>query len=145
MDTKFWLRNCLLLESTYGHASNIITKTHVKFRIDCITFNKNSHSPVSHDKTPYSTSVWFLTWWRHQGKHFQRYWPFVRGIHRSPVNSPHKGQWREALMFSLICAWINAWVKPHLHRTSTFVPPLSDRKMVSRLSDRPNPESSVSV
>ena len=26
------------------------------------------------------------------------------------VNSPHKGQWRGALMFSLICAWINAWV-----------------------------------
>ena len=31
-------------------------------------------------------------------KHFPRYWPFVRGIHRSPVNSPHKGQWRGALM-----------------------------------------------
>ena len=31
-------------------------------------------------------------------------------IHRSPVNSPHKGQWRGALMFSLICAWINGWV-----------------------------------
>ena len=29
-------------------------------------------------------------------KHFPRYWPFVRGIHRSPVNSPHKGQWRGA-------------------------------------------------
>ena len=27
-----------------------------------------------------------------------------------PVNSPHKGQWRGALMFSLICAWINCWV-----------------------------------
>ena len=27
-----------------------------------------------------------------------------------PVNSPHKGQWRGALMFSLICAWINYWV-----------------------------------
>ena len=37
-------------------------------------------------------------------KHFPHYWPFVRGIHRSPVNSLHKGQWREALMFSLICA-----------------------------------------
>ena len=37
-------------------------------------------------------------------KHFPRYWPFVRGIHRSSVNSPHKGQWRGALMFSLICA-----------------------------------------
>ena len=44
-------------------------------------------------------------------KHFPRYWPFVRGIHRSQVNSPHKGQWRKALMFSLICAWINGWVK----------------------------------
>ena len=43
-------------------------------------------------------------------KHFPRYWPFMRGIHRSPVNSPHKGHWRGALMFSLICAWINGWV-----------------------------------
>ena len=43
-------------------------------------------------------------------KHFPRNWPFVRGIHRSPVNSPHKGQWRGALMFSLICVWINDWV-----------------------------------
>ena len=33
-----------------------------------------------------------------------------REIHRSPVNSPHKGQWRAALMFSLICVWINGWV-----------------------------------
>ena len=39
-----------------------------------------------------------------------RYWPFVRGIHRSPVNSPYKGQWRGALVFSLICARINDWV-----------------------------------
>ena len=43
-------------------------------------------------------------------KHFPRNWPFVRGIHRSPVNSTHKGQWRGALMFSLICARINGWV-----------------------------------
>ena len=41
---------------------------------------------------------------------FPRYWPFVRGIIRSPVNSPHKAQWCGALMFSLICAWINGWV-----------------------------------
>ena len=43
-------------------------------------------------------------------KHFPRCWPFVRGIHRSPVNSPHKDQWRGALMFTLICARINGWV-----------------------------------
>ena len=44
-------------------------------------------------------------------KHLPHYWPFVRGIHRSPVNYPHKGQWRRALMFYLICARINGWVK----------------------------------
>ena len=38
-------------------------------------------------------------------KHFPCYWLFV-----PVVNSPHKGQWRWALMFSLICAWINHWV-----------------------------------
>ena len=26
------------------------------------------------------------------------------------VNSPHKGRWRGALIFPLICAWINGWV-----------------------------------
>ena len=43
-------------------------------------------------------------------KHFPHYWPFVRGIHRSPMDTPHKGQWRGAFMFSLICARINGWV-----------------------------------
>ena len=43
-------------------------------------------------------------------KHFLRNWPFVRGINWSPVNSPHKGQWCRAWMFSLICVWINDWV-----------------------------------
>ena len=45
-----------------------------------------------------------------QWKHFPRYWPFMWGIHRWPVNSQQKGQWRGTLMFSLICAWINGWV-----------------------------------
>ena len=43
--------------------------------------------------------------WKHS-----RYWPFVRGIHQSRVNSPHKSQWHGASMFSVICAWINGWV-----------------------------------
>ena len=34
----------------------------------------------------------------------------MRAIHRSPVNSPHKGRWSGALIFSLICVWINGWV-----------------------------------
>ena len=36
--------------------------------------------------------------------------PLCEEIHRPPVNSSHKGQWRGALMFSLICAWTNGWV-----------------------------------
>ena len=46
-------------------------------------------------------------------KHFPLYWPFVLGIHRSPVNFPHKGQWCRALVFSLICARINGWTSYH--------------------------------
>ena len=42
-------------------------------------------------------------------KHFPGYWPFVRVIHRWPVNSPHKGQWHGALMFFLRLnkRWVN--------------------------------------
>ena len=47
----------------------------------------------------------FIKW-----KHFACYWPFVRGIHRSLVYCPHKGRWRGALMFCLICTWTNGWV-----------------------------------
>ena len=58
--------------------------------------------------------IWMLSTQVHDGvikwKHFPRYWPFVRGIHQSPVNSPHKGQWRGALILSLIFAWINSRV-----------------------------------
>ena len=65
-----------------------------------------------------SFSNW-TKWWGQDDvikwKYFPRYWPFVRGIdrspvrgiNRSPVNSPHKCQWRGVLMFSLICAQIN--------------------------------------
>ena len=34
-------------------------------------------------------------------KYFPGFWPFVRGIHWSPGNSPHKGQSRGALIFFL--------------------------------------------
>ena len=50
------------------------------------------------------------SWWRDQMENFPRYWPFVLGIPRLPLNFPHKGQRRGALMFSLICVWTNGWV-----------------------------------
>ena len=53
--------------------------------------------------------------WHHDDvikwKHFPRYWPFVREINPVAADFPaHKGQWRGALVFSFICAWINGWV-----------------------------------
>ena len=51
-----------------------------------------------------------LSWWRHQMETFSALLAICAGIHLSPVNSPQKGQWRGALMFSLICAWTNGWV-----------------------------------
>ena len=43
-------------------------------------------------------------------KRFPRYWPLVWAIYRSPVNYWHKGQWRGASVFSLICVRMNGWV-----------------------------------
>ena len=45
-------------------------------------------------------------WWRHQMEIFSASWTG----HLCGENSPHKGQWRGALMSSLICDWMNDWV-----------------------------------
>ena len=79
------------------------------FHLDCsFLFNSLKHLMkfpmcLTHNKSTLHDDV--IKW-----KYFPRYWPFVRGIHRSPANSPHKGQWRGDLMLSLLCVWINGWV-----------------------------------
>ena len=73
------------------------TRTALQQKINVIQVLKPcAHSTQFHDDV--------IKW-----KHFPRYWPFVRGFYRSP-GKPAKGQWLGALMFSLICAWINGWV-----------------------------------
>ena len=62
----------------------------------CIITGAHTRHPISHDD--------IIKW-----KHFPCCWPFLQGIHQSSVNSPHKSQWRGALMFSLICALTNSW------------------------------------
>ena len=49
-------------------------------------------------------------WWRHQMETFSALLALCAGNSPVPVNSPHKGQWRGALMFSLMCVRINDWV-----------------------------------
>ena len=55
--------------------------------------------------------VWLVnngSWLHHYNviklKHFPRYWSLVQGIHRSPVNFPHKGLWSEF--------WCFLWATP---------------------------------
>ena len=87
----------------------------IPFRFTTRTFNAWLHWSQWSSRGEYHDDV--IKW-----KHFPRYWPFVRGIHRSPVNSPHKGQWRGALMFTLICVWINGifWIGIFLSWSTFF-------------------------
>ena len=54
-----------------------------------------------------------ISWWRHQMEIFSTSLAICAGNSPIPVNSPHKGQWRGALMFSFICARINGWLNNH--------------------------------
>ena len=74
----------------------------------------------------------YPTLWRHQMETFSALLALCEGNHRSPVNSPHKDQWRGALMFSLICAWTNSWANNgdaddlRLHRAHYDVTVMND-------------------
>ena len=82
------------------------------------TLSTGEHSlHISWRSTHLLHLFFLLSWWRHQMETYSASLDFVRGIHRrlrgihrSPVNSPHTDQWRGALMFSLICAWTGNWV-----------------------------------
>ena len=138
--TSFWRYNDIIITSCVqwvGVGSNWGWR--VTSRVSRVWWNQcqcqcvsQRHIHVAHDDV--------IKW-----KHFPRYWPFVRGIHRSPVNSAHKGHWRGALMFSLVCACINGWVNSrkagdlrhhrayydvklivminHLYQSQSFIPP----------------------
>ena len=90
-----WTIVCKIL--TYCGLIADILQTAFIFVWYCLFYCDRSLTDCSHDDV--------IKW-----KHYPPYCPFVRGIHRSPVNSPHKGHWRGALMFSLIYGWTNGWV-----------------------------------
>ena len=68
-----WCTTFVLLETLIEVSVNALQRLHI-FDVLCI------HIYMTHDNVI-------------KKKHFPRYWPFVRGSHWSPVNSPHKGQW----------------------------------------------------
>ena len=78
------------------HPPRLTQCTHRRLRLrdaTCLEQGKKVRSYFYHDDV--------IKW-----KHFPRYWPFMRGIQRSLVNSPHKR--RVALIF-FIFAWTNGW------------------------------------
>ena len=89
---------------TFHHGCNQLSK--LGLRLIRVSKRGKKTTPANHRMCMFHHDV--IKW-----KHCPHYWPFVRGIHRSRVNSPHKGQWRGAFMFSLICAWMNGWVNSH--------------------------------
>ena len=115
---------CITVSGTVTVPLSLRCRRYCRFKAKAVP---SSHQPNAHTlvcyhykflSTPRRNSTWneveifgFLI---HDGvikwKHFPRNCLFVRGIRRSPVNSPHKGQWRGALMFSLIRAWTSGWV-----------------------------------
>ena len=50
------------------------------------------------------------TWWRHQMETFSAFLALRAGSSLVTGEFPSSAQWRRALMFSLICAWISDWV-----------------------------------
>ena len=75
----------------YGEISFVF---HIFWVYLCWWSNLHEYGPSDH----------MLPWWRHQMETFSVLLAACAG------NSPHKGKWRGALMFSFICAWINGWV-----------------------------------
>ena len=96
-----WHFNNTCCDKLFKIVQNLIMMTSIKFKSFLGKIMMDMHFDLQYQGQHHDVINW---------KHFQRYWPFVRGIHRLPVNSPHKGQWRGALMFSLIYAWRNGWV-----------------------------------
>ena len=100
-----WLKCKMVNDISWRHTSIRQNLIHFNIVIANIRYIASYHSYVFHDDV--------IKW-----KPFPRY---PKPYHRSSVNSPHKGQWRGALMFSLISAWINGRVnnryagvlKPH--------------------------------
>ena len=73
------------------------------------------HSQASHDRQYPEASFSAVgygrsSWWRHQMETFSALLATCAGNSAVPGESPHKGQWRGAMMFSFICVWINGWV-----------------------------------
>ena len=76
----------------------------------CIVFIMLSFNTIVFSACVSCTSILLYSWWRHQMETSSALLVICAGNSPATVKSPLKGQWRGALMFSLIWTWINGWV-----------------------------------
>ena len=99
------------------HATAAVLSWHVKTGVNLYPFHKQIIIVWSKSCSFYREyhnswncgKIIFHTWWRHQMEAFSALLALCAGNSPVLVTSPHKGQWRGALMFSLISARINDW------------------------------------
>ena len=109
MCRQFWAWACVMTQYQLLKQWTVSSDTQSSISKDLLTnypcpFPHNlslfNHVRLTKSSVLLSTSIR----WRHQMETFSALLALCAGI------SPHKGQWRGALMFSLVCAWINGWV-----------------------------------
>ena len=105
-----WFRCCefenmwstLRQRQLVGQCAIRLMKVRFKYFVQIIIFTCIVPAGWTHESS--LQVICSSSWWRHQMETFSELLAICAG------NSPHKGQWRGALMFSLICVWISSWV-----------------------------------
>ena len=85
------------------HIHNLMNSTLIDPKISSKSTDTFSNNVA--DRQHNDVTIW---------KHFPRYCPFVRGIHRSPVDTPHKGTVARTFDVSLLSVWTNCWTNTRL-------------------------------
>ena len=88
----------------------------------------------------------YFPWWRHEIWTISHHLPFVRGIHRSPMDSLHKKQWCVAYMATLMSAWNKLldnqlscrWFETQWRQCNYYIDVTLMGVMVSQTTDRSN-------
>ena len=103
---SFWI-----LSYKHQFQFNLFTNSTVTVTVTLKTTSRNFQHPKFRAAAMLDLHDDVIKW-----KHFPRYWPFVQGIHRSPVNSRHKhdkGQWHGTQMFSFVDLRLNKRLSKH--------------------------------
>ena len=111
MEAQGTLYQSIIFISWGFHRSCIYLRQHVKVYIKGLILPM--WKTENKDNTRY-LKTWHLTSTDHHDgvmaeKRYPSYWPCVREIHRSVVDSPHKGPVTRELLLSLMLVQINAW------------------------------------